>query len=146
MRKTANIKPHKFRAFVDFVNKEFGEFDPINPRITVQRKECPVRDEETASKYLFTMQRWGLLSLKSIYSNGKVYFKGCSLEQEINIRRRGLEGWVGLRISDFLNRHPLMGAVLIRRLYEHVEYGEVLFPNIHRFFPALASNSRRFSP
>ena len=131
------VKPNQFRAFVDFVHKNFNELEPITPMTVVKKNDCPVRDEETAGKYLFQMQKNRLLSLKSVFSHGKCYFIGCTPEHEAMFKRKGLEGWVGMKATEFLHRRPLLGGLVLQRIYRYEEYGEPLFP----FLATLAGSS-----
>ena len=59
LRKNPGVRPNRFRAFVDFVHNKFGERYPITARSVVKMGDCPIRDEETAGKYLQIMQERG---------------------------------------------------------------------------------------
>jgi hypothetical protein len=134
MIRKLEVKSHKFRAFVDFVHENFSEGIPITPKEIVKMQNCPVRDEETASKYLSSMQK-ARLHLKSIITHGKVYFIGCTPEEEAALKRIGFEGWAGEKTTEFFRKRRLFGRIILERIYRFQEYGEPLFPNLAMMFP-----------
>ena len=61
-----------------------------------------------------------------MYAQGKVYLKGCTHEEEAAFKRMGFEGWVGVKVTEFLRRHRLVGRLILERIYRFQEYGEPL--------------------
>lgn len=125
---------------MDFVQTRFVEFEPITPKNVVRIEGCPVEDEETASKYLNLMMK-ERLHLKRIYTYGKVYFTGCSTEEDTAFKRVGFEGWAGAKTTEFLQRHPRVGRRAPERIYRLLEYREPLVPVFPKFFPGRAAFS-----
>lgn len=121
-----DFRPNKLRRFVEFVFRNYDKYKPIQPADVVEKRGCSVRDPEVASKYLELMQRVGLLHLKSIYTHGKVWFIGCTQEEEDAAKRAGLESWVGIRVEEFMWGHRFVGDFILRRIYRFIEYGEPL--------------------
>ena len=122
----SNVRPNMFRKTVEFIYRNYGGYEPIHPTNLVKIPGCPIKDPEVASKYLELMQGVGLLHLKSIYARGKVWFIGCTREEEDVAKRAGLESWVGIRVEEFMRRHRLVGDFALRRIYRFIEYGEPL--------------------
>ena len=136
-----DVRLHKFKSFVEFIQTKCLEEKQISAGTVVKLPKCPVKDEGTAQKYLDLMQKMGL-HLKSKFTSGKVYFFGCTSEEDAAFKRIGFESWAGVKTEAFLRRHPLFGKFLGERVYRFLEYHDPLLPGLAQMFPSASEIAR----
>lgn len=137
----SDVREDEFKLFVEFVLARFHQYELITPKDVVSIKDCPVKDQETASKYLSRMKIVGV-HLKERYTHGKVYFLGCTPEEDAAFKRAGFEGWMGVKTEELFQRRHLAGGIVLERVYRFLEYGDPPFPVLAKMFP-LASGILR---
>lgn len=133
----SEVRGDKFKLFVEFVLARFNQYELITPKDVVSIEDCPVKDQETASKYLGQMMKAGV-HLKERYTNGKVYFLGCTPEEDAALKRAGFEGWMGVKMEEFFGRRHLVGRIVLERAYRFLEYGDPPFPILAKMFPLVS--------
>jgi hypothetical protein len=131
----SDAKLDKFRRFVEFVQTECKEDKRITPKKVVSIEDCPVKDQETAKDYLDLMEKAGL-HLKSKHTTPrKVYFLGCTPEEDARAKRTGFEGWIGVKTEELFHRRQRAGKIVLERFYRFLEYGDPPLPVLANVFP-----------
>lgn len=127
----ANVNRKKLQELVTFILKNYEKHDMMTIKELSEDPNCPTKCKKTLRKHLALMQKHGIHGLKTRYSNSREFFKGCNPQETEIIMRESFEGFMGVSVTEFLHKRPLIGRFLLERMYRHKDYGTPIFPRLH---------------